>query len=67
MGNRTSGYGPLGDPDYSAQLICHVQQEKPDGSLWSAAIFLDDLEQTGSRRFFQTLAEAESWAEDQLR
>jgi hypothetical protein len=67
MGNRTSGYGDLCNPDFSAVLSFHVQQEKPDGSAWSVVFFLDGLEQTGSRRFFDTEAEARDYGNSQMR
>ncbi len=56
MGNRTSGYGDA--PNFSGVLFFHVQQERPDGTLWSVAFFLDDHEQFASRKFFATEAEA---------
>lgn len=62
MGNRTSGYGASANPDYSAQLSWHIQQERPDGSLWSVTFFLEAVEQTASRRIFATRLECENYA-----
>jgi hypothetical protein len=67
MGNRTSGYGDLANPDFGATLSYHIQQESPDGSRWSAVFFLDGHEQIASRRFFGSKAEAEAFAAEQSR
>src|SRR5262249_36773785 len=56
MGSRTSGYGWICDPSFGGVLSFLVQQERPDGSLWSVTVYLDDLEQ--ARESYATEAEA---------
>ena len=64
MGNRTSGYGALGDPDFSGQISWHKQQERPDRSLWSVAVYLNNREQ--ERQFFGSEAAADAWVQAQI-
>lgn len=53
-------------PNFCGTLEMKVEQEKPDGSLWSVNFWLHNREIFDAKKYFRTEAEARAYGCEQL-